>query len=131
MAPFSRVKVSQLNLIDLVTKVVDLHAEISTITYTVENENLYLHHDSPDGIWLDRADGDRHNLIVADGVTMIKYVAFAHSQPCRLGTNSIFDSTTDDRMFGSPMQADEELEPSRVTTFLDSTEFVREGEEEC
>ena len=108
MAPLSRVKVSQLNLIDLVTKVIDVGAELSTITYTVENEVLYIQLHTPDGTWLDRVDGDRHNLIVADGLTMMEYMCFTSSQPHRAGTNSIFDSTTDDRIVGSPAQDDED-----------------------
>jgi hypothetical protein len=47
--PLSRVKVSQLNLIDLVTKVVDLCVDISTITYSVQNERLNIHLDTPEG----------------------------------------------------------------------------------
>ena len=110
MAPLSRVKLSQLNLIDLVTKVIDVGADLSTITYTVENEVLYLQLHTPDGTWLDRADGDRHNLIVSDGLTMMEYICFTSSQPHRAGTNSIFDSTTDDRIVGSPIQDDEDDE---------------------
>jgi hypothetical protein len=106
MAPLSRVKVSQLNLIDLVTKVIVLGADLSTITYTVENEVLYIQTHSPDGTWLDRVDGDRHNLIVSDGLTMMEYMCFTSSQPHRAGTNSIFDSTADDRIVGSPAQDD-------------------------
>lgn len=90
MAPFSLVKVSQLNLIDLVTKVVDLGVPISTITYTVENRNLYLHVNSPDGTWLERTDGASHNRVVADGLTMMEYVHFSSSsQPTIMGTHSV------------------------------------------
>jgi len=108
MAPLSRVKVSQLNLIDLVTKVIDLGVDISEITYTVENEVLYLHLHT-DG-HSNREGGDRHNLIVADGLTMMEYICFSGSDPHEAGTNSIFDSTTDDRIVGSPIQDDEDDE---------------------
>jgi hypothetical protein len=110
MAPLSRVKVSQLNLIDLVTKVIDLGVDLSAITYTVEDEVLYLQTHGPDGEWFYRADGDRHNLIVSDGLKMTEYICYHGTQPHRAGTNSIFDSTTDDRIVGSPVQDDEDDE---------------------
>jgi len=108
MAPLSRVKVSQLNLIDLVTKVIDLGVDLSDITYTVEDEVLYLQTHLPDGEWLLRVDGDRHNLIVSDGLKMTEYICFHGTQPHVAGTNSIFDSTTDDRIVGSGVQDDED-----------------------
>jgi hypothetical protein len=114
MAPLSRVKVSQLNLIDLVTKVIDLGVDLSAITYTVEDEVLYLQTHAPDGAWFYRVDGNRHNLIVSDGLKMTEYICYHGTQPHVAGTNSIFDSTTDGRIVGSPVQDDEDDEDDEM-----------------
>jgi hypothetical protein len=107
--PKSRVKVSQVNLIDLVTKVQDLHMDLSTITYHVWGERLYLHL-GPEGRYSDRVDGEQYNTVVEKGLVIADYVMFYGSnQP---GTNLVVDYASDDRLIASGVVVDDPDAPS-------------------
>jgi hypothetical protein len=129
----SRVKVSQLNLIDLVTKVYDFHMESTALTYTVWNERLYLYL-GPDGSHSDRPNGQQYNVVVEDGLLIADYVSFWGQTPYEPGEHLVLASANDDRFIGSNVVVDDGQEGGIHETLqedLADSEGTIEEEEEC
>jgi hypothetical protein len=130
--PKSRVKVSQLNLVDLVTKVYDFHMELTALTYTVWNERLSLHLRT-DGLHSDRPNGQQYNVVVEDGLLIADYVSFFGSDPYEPGEHEVLASANDYRFIGSNVMVDDGQPPRYETLQEDLTgsEGTIEEEEGC
>jgi hypothetical protein len=109
MPPSSYVKVCQINLGYLFTQVFDAHAPLSSLSYTVENGNLFIYGQSPEGI--SNRDGfELHNTIIDNNCSMAEYLTFVSCEdPERdKGENKIEDWVTDQRVVASNVWDDSE-----------------------